>query len=278
MLLVLVTGAASVVLEGSLLSRGWNGAFDFAMILAGLLLTGGSANAFNMYLERNIDSQMARTRNRRPLPKGTIKPLPALIFAIIIGITGVLIFALRYNLLSTLLALGTIVFYSFFYTLYLKPRTPYNTVIGGIAGSMAPVIAWAAVTNAIMLAPILLFAIVFLWTPPHFWALALYMKKDYELVSYPMMPVVIGDSATKRQMLSYVTVLVVLSTACLMVGAGWFYLLVALTAGAIFIVRTLRLLSEPTNRLARGLFGYSIIYLFAVFTGLMLDKIITLIF
>jgi protoheme IX farnesyltransferase len=273
MLLVIITGATALVLEGSLLSEGFpNGYIRFVLILLGLMLTGGSANAFNMYLERELDARMERTRNRRPLPLKIIRPIHALLFAIGIGLAGVFVFAICFNLFSALLSLATIIFYSFFYTLYLKPRTPYNIVIGGAAGSMAPVIAWVAAAGQISTVPILLFILIFLWTPPHFWALALYIRKDYELVRYPMMPIVIGDTATKRQIFYYVMALVVSSAVCIWTGAGLFYALVAILMGGLFIYKSVRVLKSTTNELAKGLFGYSIIYHFAIFTALMLDS------
>lgn len=272
MLLVLITGAAALVWEGSLLHNlSVLGLAKFGAILLGLMLTGGSANAFNMYLEREIDAQMIRTKNRRPLPMGKIKPAYALAFAIGIGSAGVLIFAIFFNILCAALSLATILFYSFFYTLYLKPRTPYNIVIGGAAGSMAPIIAWAAVAGNIAIEPIILFTIIFLWTPPHFWALALYLRKDYETVHYPMMPIARGDLATKRQIFYYVIALVISSVVCVFYGAGLLYIIIALGTGVVFIQKSFKMLKGANER-ARGLFGYSIIYLFAVFAALMLDK------
>jgi len=274
MLLVLLTGATSLVLESSRLAPiSPDGLGRFALILVGLMLTGGSANAFNMYFERDIDARMSRTRNRRPLPLRAMQPGQALAFAIAIGVAGVAIFGIFFNFFSALLSLGTIIFYSFFYTLYLKPRTPYNIVIGGAAGSMAPVIAWAAASGRIDIVPVILFMIIFLWTPPHFWALALYLRKDYELVGYPMMPVVRGDLSTKKQILLYVIFLVIFSAACIFEGAGALYASVAAFAGAIFIIKSLKILKSESNALARSLFGYSIIYLFAIFTGLILDAV-----
>jgi heme o synthase len=276
MLLVVITGAGALVWQGSLFHNiTLLTLIKFAAILVALMLTGGSANAFNMYLEREIDAQMTRTRNRRPLPMGVIKPAHALAFAIGIGVTGVLIFALFFNLLSALLSLATILFYSFFYTLYLKPRTPYNIVIGGAAGSMAPIIAWAAVANSISIESLILFTIIFLWTPPHFWALALYLRKDYETVHYPMMPLVRGDRATKKQIFFYVISLVISSIACVLYGAGLLYFLVAIATGALFIRKSYKMFRGANER-ARGLFGYSIVYLFAIFAALMLDKAINI--
>jgi heme o synthase len=279
MLLVTFTGATSLVLEGSLLQQGWPvGIFRLVLILLALLLTGGSANAFNMYLERDIDARMSRTRDKRPLPQGLIEPRNALIFAIVIGLIGVAIFAISFNLLSAGLALATILFYSFFYTIYLKPRTPYNIVIGGAAGSMAPIIAWAAVTESLAPTPLLLSAIIFLWTPPHFWALALYMRNDYELVGYPMMPLVRGERATARQILFYVIALVILSAACIRLGAGILYAVIAALAGGILIYRAIRLIESKKDDLSRALFRYSIVYLLLIFVSLMLDSAIKISF
>jgi protoheme IX farnesyltransferase len=269
MLLVLVTGAASLVLQGLFVER----PADFFLVLLGLLLTGGSANAFNMYFERDIDSMMKRTGGKRPLPQGLIAPASALVFAIAIGVIGVGIFALFFNMLSAALALGTIVFYAFFYTLFLKPRTRYNIVIGGAAGSMAPVIAWAAASGSVTVTPIILFAIVFLWTPPHFWSLALYIRDDYETVGYPMMPVAAGDSHTRQLILLYTLIVVLFSFLLHVTGAGIIYGLMALAAGAVFVNRAATLYRLKSDITARAMFGYSIIYLFVVFAGAMIDAL-----
>ncbi len=270
MLLVLLTGAAALVMEGSLLYS----PVRFCLVLLGLLLSGGSANAFNMYFEREVDSLMSRTKDRRPLPLGIIKPRKALVFATVIGILGVLLFAVFFNLLSALMALGTIVFYSYFYTLFLKPRTRYNVVIGGAAGSMAPVIAWAAASGTIALQPLIMFAIIFLWTPPHFWSLALMAKKDYELVGYPMMPLAVGDKKTKRQIFVYSLALVAFSILLLFAGAGLVYALAVAVAGALFIYKAASLLATNSSFSPRAMFAYSIIYLLAVFMAVIADATI----
>ncbi len=270
MLLIIITGATALVMESSTLDN----PLDFLLILVGLGLTGGSANAFNMYFERSIDARMSRTQKRRPLPKGEIAPAKALAFAIAIGIIGVAIYAIRFNLFSAILALGTIIYYAFFYTLVLKPNTVHNIVIGGAAGAMGPVISWAAVTGGIAMAPFLLFLIIFLWSPPHFWALALFLKKDYEMVGLPMLPVVKGDKVAKNQILTYSLLLVVSSLFLIAVGAGIMYLAVALISGAILVLRSVKLRQSKTNDGAKGYFGYSIIYLFAIFLALIIDNII----
>lgn len=270
LLLVLLTGAAALVLEGSLS----HDPLRFAEVIFGLALTGGCANALNQYFERDIDAQMGRTRARRPLPRHAITPRAALIFAISLGVVALVLFSLQFNLLSAACALGTILFYSFFYTLWLKPRTHLNIVIGGAAGAMAPVIAWAAATGALAITPWILFLIIFFWTPPHFWALALCVKQDYQDVAIPMLPVIKGDAETRRQILVYTLWMVVISLALLLVKAGLFYLVLALVLGGIFLRKAWRIWRQDENSQAWGLFKYSIIYLFALFIGMMADKVV----
>lgn len=276
MLLVLFTGATSLVLEGSFLAQPMN----FALVMLGLFLTGGSANALNQYIERNLDAKMTRTRNRRPLPTGAIGDRHALVFSVTIGIVGIALFAIRFNWLTALLSLATILFYVWVYTLLLKPNTPQNIVIGGIAGAMAPLGAWTAATGTLAAAPWILFLLVFLWTPPHFWALALFCQDDYRAVGLPMMPIVKGELATLRQITVYTVIVFVVSLSLLIFGAGLIYLLVALALGGIFIQRALRMqrqfndVSQDSLASARKFFGFSILYLFGLFTAIMVDSVI----
>lgn len=270
MLLVLFTGAAAMVVEGTFLLR----PVDFGIVLLGLFLAGGSANALNQYFERSIDSNMTRTRKRRPLPMGTISPIRALLFAIVIGVLGVVMFALRFNLLTAGLALFTIVFYSFFYTLWLKPRTTQNIVIGGVAGSMAPIGAWAAATGELAVAPFIMFLIVFLWTPPHFWSLALFCRDDYRRVDLPMLPVIKGDQATLDQIFWYTLLLVGSSLSLVLFGGGWLYLAVALWLGWVYIGKAWRAKRDGQVTAARDLFKFSLVYLFAVFTAIIVDALL----
>ena len=221
LLLVVLTGAAGLVVEGSLN----NDPLRFMAVLVFLGMAGGSANAFNQYFERDIDAVMKRTRRRRPLPQGLISPNGALIYAITIGVISTAVFTLAFNLLAGALTLATILFYSLFYTLYLKPRTPQNIVIGGLAGSMGPVIAWAAGANSLTWTPLLMAAVIFFWTPPHFWALAIYLKDDYTQVGYPMMPGIVGDKATWAQIFIYTLVTLAISGALVIFEPGWLYLL-----------------------------------------------------
>lgn len=270
MLLVLITGATSLVLQGDLLADPGR----FILVLIALSLTGGSANAFNMYFEREIDSKMVRTSKKRPLPLGLIRPGNALTFAIVVGLIAIGVFAVFFNTISATLAFGTIVYYAFFYTLFLKPRTKYNIVIGGAAGSMAPVIAWAAATGTVTITPLILFMIIFLWTPPHFWSLALYIKEDYVAVGYPMMPVAVGDSRTKRMILLYTLIVVLFSFLLHYSGSGVVYGFIAFTAGVIFVYRAATLYRSESTVQAKALFGYSIIYLFVLFAGIMVDVVL----
>jgi protoheme IX farnesyltransferase len=270
MLLVILTGMSALVLEGTL----WHQPIRFALVLLGLELAGGSANALNQYLERNIDARMSRTRRKRPLPLGKVTPAEALIFAVSIGIASVVLFALFFNWLSAALAAATIVFYGFFYTLYLKPRTYLNIVIGGAAGAMAPVIAWAAVTGTSSWTPWILFAIIFFWTPPHFWSLALCLKRDYEAVAMPMLPVIKGDRETRKQIFIYTLWLVAISLTLLLVRAGLLYLVFALGLGGYFAWKAYHIWRQDESAPAWGLFKYSIIYLMTLFVAMMVDKAI----
>lgn len=270
MLLVLFTGMAALILEGSFLSN----PVKFVLVLVGLYLTGGCANALNQYFERDLDARMNRTRLRRPLPTGKIGANQALAFSMAIGFFGVILFAFFFNWLTAALALGTILFYSLYYTLWLKPNTSQNIVIGGIAGAMAPVGAWAAATNSMDVTPWIMFLIIFLWTPPHFWALALFCKDDYRLSGLPMMPIVKGDDSTRLQILVYTIVLVAVSMILGLSGAGWIYIISALTLGFLFIQKAFRLYSFKTDRQARSLFGFSLLYLFGLFACMMIDKVV----
>ncbi len=269
LLLVVLTGATALVVEQSLVSD----PLRFGLVLLGLSLTGGSANALNQYFERDIDAVMERTRRKRSLPLGRLSPREAFIFAVAIGIAGTSLFAFFFNLFSAVLALATIIFYAFFYTLFLKPRTHQNIVIGGAAGSMAPVIAWGAATGGLNLTPWILFLIIFFWTPPHFWALAICVKKDYERAKIPMLPVVKGDKETARLILVYTFWMVAFSLALLLVKAGLIYLLLALVLNGIFVFKAVRTWRRGTPQEAWGLFGYSIVYLLILFVGIMADAV-----
>ena len=269
-LLVLVTALAALVMEGSLLREPGR----LLLVLFAITLVAGSANAFNQYFERDLDAQMARTRTRRPLPLQHVTARSALVFAIAIGAASVAMLFWVGNALSAWLALGTILFYGFGYTLWLKPRTVHNIVIGGAAGAMGPVIAWAAASGGLTLAPVLLFLIIFLWTPPHFWALALCVKEDYRKVRIPMLPLVRGDAETYRQIEIYSVALVALkiATPFLRTG-GLIYAVLALGLGAVLVWKAVRARRLATVGSAWEVFGFSILYLLVLFLGLIADAI-----
>ncbi|MGD9489153.1 MAG: heme o synthase [Calditrichaceae bacterium] len=271
MLLVVVTGATALVMEGSLLGN----PAEFLLVLVALYLTGGAANALNQYFERDIDAKMTRTSGRRPLPRNKIPSKNALIFSVFIGTAGILIFGIFFNWFSAALSMGTILFYSLFYTLFLKPNTPQNIVIGGAAGAMAPVGAWVAATGSMSIDPWILFLIIFFWTPPHFWALALVYKDDYRLAELPMMPVVNGDTKTFRWIIMYSWVLVAVSlTLYFSQAAGLLYAIVAIVLGFLFIKKSIDAKRSRSEGLIKGLFGYSIVYLFGLFLAIIVDGLI----
>ena len=268
--LVIVTAVAGLVVEGSLLRD----PLKFALVLFAITLTAGSANAFNQYFERDLDAVMARTRAKRPLPLHRVPPAAALGFAIGIGALAAALLWVVANPLSAWLAVGTIVFYGFFYTLWLKPRTVHNIVIGGAAGAMGPVIAWAAATGGLALAPVLMFLVIFLWTPPHFWALALCIQDDYRMVKIPMLPIVKGEAETFRQIEGYTLALVALTLVMPFVHAGGLVLgVVSLVLGGIFVAKAISARRAGSVRAARDVFGYSIVYLFVIFLGMIADAI-----
>lgn len=270
MLLVLFTGATSLLIEGSLVHE----PIRALLFLLGLYLTGGSANALNQYFEREIDARMTRTSKRRPLPQKRIAASRALWFSVTIGLVGVALLLAIFNWLTAALSLTTILFYGFFYTLYLKPRTPQNIVIGGAAGAMAPVGAWTAATGAMSIEPWLMFLIVFLWTPPHFWALALYCKDDYVRARLPMMPVVRGEDETLRKILAYTALLIGVTIVPVVYGSGWLYLPVALYLGWKLWALAYRAYKVQQEQSYRALFGYSILYLFALFLAMIGDALL----
>ncbi|PWB70932.1 protoheme IX farnesyltransferase [candidate division GN15 bacterium] len=270
MLLVLFTGATALVVEGSLLRH----PMQFALVLLGLYLTGGSANAFNQYFERDIDARMSRTARRRPLPLHMVSAKEAFWFAVTIGAAGVALFAVAFNWLTALLSLATLLFYALFYTLWLKPHTWQNIVIGGAAGAMAPVGAWTAASGSMAVAPWLMFALVFLWTPPHFWALAMICKDDYVKAGLPMLPVVKGEGETIRQILWYSGALIAVSLTLFFAGAHWLYFAAAVGLGIWLIKKALVAREVRTMTAYRSLFGYSIIYLFALFAAIIVDNLL----
>ncbi|GAC1350787.1 MAG: heme o synthase [Ktedonobacteraceae bacterium] len=242
--------------------------------LLGGAMAAGSANCINCYIDRDIDQVMGRTQ-RRSLPSGRVEPQQALVFGIMLGVSAFIIFTAFVNLLSALLACSAILFYVFVYTLGLKRISTQNIVIGGAAGAVPVLVGWAAVTNSLSLTAIWLFAIIFFWTPPHFWALALLIQKDYERAGIPMLPVVKGEAETRRQILLYSLLLLPITLVLFVLGTmGYFYLAGALLLGGGLIYLALRLWRDQSKKWARTLFWYSNMYLAALFAIMVLDRVI----
>ncbi|MBB3769697.1 protoheme IX farnesyltransferase [Angulomicrobium tetraedrale] len=238
----------------------------------------GASGALNMWWDADIDAVMSRTR-RRPVPAGRIAPGEALAFGMTLSIGAVLVLGLLVNELSAALLAFTIFFYVVIYTMWLKRWTPQNIVIGGAAGAFPPMVGWAAASGGIGLESVLLFLIIFFWTPPHFWALALYKSGDYERAGVPMLPVVAGPSETRRQILLYTLVLVPLAMSPFFLGmAGVAYGIVSGIAGAGMVLLAARVYRRregaPAEKAARQLFGFSIIYLFLLFAVLLVEAVV----
>lgn len=242
----------------------------FVAILC-IILGCGSAAALNMWYDRDIDAIMARTQ-KRPIVTGKIKPDDALSFAVVIGFFAVVIMAVCVGYVASLLLLITILFYYYVYTVWLKRSSVQNIVIGGAAGAFPPMIGWAAVTGNVSFDSFLLFLIIFLWTPPHFWALALYKSDDYSKSKIPMMPVVMGDDYTKKQIVIYTVLMVFASVMPAFVGmSSLVYAVFASGLGSIFLYYAVALLPDEDNMLAPRLFFFSILYLFLIFAFMILD-------
>ena len=269
--LLLVTTLPTMVLAAGGIPSLWLMA---AVVFGGTLAAGG-ANAINMYVDRDIDDLMRRTRHR-PLPRQSVTPRSALAFGIGLSALAFLFLALAVNLLSAVLALSATAFYVFVYTMWLKRSTPQNIVIGGAAGCVPVLVAWAAVTGEVGLPALVLFAIVFYWTPPHFWALALRYRGDYAAASVPMLPVVRGEAETARQIVLYTIALIAVSLLLLpAAGMGWIYLVAAVVLGAFFLWGALRLRADAgSGRAAIDLFRYSISYLTLLFGAVAVDALL----
>ena len=268
--LVLLTGVPALLLA----ARGWPDARTALGAILGTALAAASAAAFNHYFDRDIDGLMARTRNR-PLPSGTLEPAHALRFAFVLAALALAVLGAWTNWLATLVGMLSIVYYALLYTVWLKRATPQNIVIGGAAGATAPLIAWAAVTGTIGLPAVLLAAIVFFWTPPHFWSLALYRREDYERARIPMLPVTHGEDETRRQIMLYTLCLVPVTLAPAAIGvAGPLYWVPAAVLGICFLWFAWRLLVTAETGRAVRLFRFSIAYLFLLFVALGVDAMI----
>ncbi|MBN9488761.1 MAG: heme o synthase [Alphaproteobacteria bacterium] len=274
MSLVVFTG-----LIGILIAPGHLHPFAAALAVLAIALGSGAAGAINMWYERDLDAVMARTC-RRPLPSGRVEPDDALGLGVLLSIFSLLLMSLATNFVAAALLAAAILFYVFIYTIWLKRRTPQNIVIGGAAGAFPPMIGWAAVTGNVSAVGIALFLLIFLWTPPHFWALALYRSDDYRRAGVPMLPVVVGPRETKRQMLIYTLLLVPVALAPTLLGAvGWFYGAVALAMSLAFVgyaVRVWRTADDETGHpAARGMFRFSLLYLAVLFAALPLDLVVS---
>ncbi len=238
-----------------------------------IALNAGAAGAINMWYDRDIDAIMKRTR-MRPIPLGRIPGEEALSFGVILSVLSVMMMGISLNWTAAALLAGANAFYVFIYTIWLKRRTPQNIVIGGAAGAFPPMIGWAAITGDISVYSLIMFAMIFLWTPPHFWALSLFANDDYKRAGIPMLPCVAGERTTKIQMLAYTLVLLpVCMLPFLMGDAGITYGVAAFALNAFFIFTAVRVLQDNTLKSAKLMFGYSVFYLFAIFLALMIDKV-----
>ena len=268
--LLLVTTIPTMILaEKGLPSLGL-----MAATLVGGALAAGGANAINMYVDRDIDRLMPRTQHR-PLVTGMVRPWAALVFAVLLEAAAVAELWLLVNPLSALLALSATLFYVFVYTLWLKRTSTQNIVIGGAAGAVPVLVGWSAVTNGLAWPPVVLFVIVFLWTPPHFWALAIRYAEDYRLAQVPMLPAVESMDVTSRKMLLYTIALWVATMALVPVAdTGWIYGVTAFLLGGFYVVSVLGLRRYPSPRRAMRLFQYSITYMTVLFAALAVDTLV----
>lgn len=266
-LLLITTVPAMVVAD-----RGWPGTWLVIATLLGGTLSAGGANALNSYHDRDIDQVMRRT-SRRPLPQARVDPVRARVFGWSLGLIGFLFLWLTVNLLAAAISTAALLFYVYVYTLALKKNTTQNIVIGGAAGAAPVLVGWAAVTGSLSLPAWVMFGIVFLWTPPHFWALAIRYKDDYAAAGVPMLPVVAGVPATTRQILLYSGLLGLFSLGLVpTAGLGWVYLAAATLLGFWFVFQAIRVFMNPDRAMA--LFGYSTVYLAALFAAMMVDALV----
>jgi protoheme IX farnesyltransferase len=266
--LLLITTVPAMVLAAD----GWPGTWLVLATLIGGSLSAGGANALNSYVDRDIDQLMKRT-HRRPLAQHEVDPKKALMFGVVLGVAGFVWLSAVTNLMAASLSTGALLFYVFVYTIALKRTTVQNIVIGGAAGAAPTLVGWAAVTGTVAVPAWVLFFIVFYWTPPHFWALALRYKDDYEKAGVPMLPAVAGVEATTRRMLLYTGLMVGVSLMLVPLGAmSWIYLVAAVGLGGWFLWDSWRVYREPER--AMKLFTTSTVYLSALFAAVMLDVLL----
>jgi protoheme IX farnesyltransferase len=239
--------------------------------LLGIALCSGSAAAINQVVDRKADASMTRT-DQRPLPQGELSPFHASCFAFVIGLMGALILYFFVNTLTMLLTLASLIGYAFIYTIYLKRATPQNIVIGGLAGAAPPLLGWAAISNTIDPFALLLVLIIFAWTPPHFWALAIYRKDEYAKESIPMLPVTHGVAFTKLQIVLYTIILFIVSILpYIVLMSGAIYLISAVILSSIFMYYSIRLYLSDDDSYAMRTFNFSIYYIFLIFVALLCD-------
>ena len=270
--LLLVTTLPAMVVA----ANGFPSLWLIAATLIGGSLAAGGANTINCYLDRDIDAIMRRTHSR-PIPSGLIPPERALIFGISLSVISFAFLTATVNLLTACLAVSAILFYVFIYTLWLKRSTVENIVIGGAAGAVPPLCGWAAVTGSLDAAPLIMFAIVFLWTPPHFWALAISYSNDDASAGGPMLPVARGAPEARRRSFVYAVVTVGVSLSLYMTGAvGLVYLALALASGAVFLWLAWQQIIRASNKAAMTLFRYSTLYLAIIFVAMLVDRLIPL--
>jgi len=271
MSLLLVTGACGMVVG----ARGWPGTLSFAAAMGGLALACGGASALNHVLDADIDRLMGKRTERRPVAAGRVPVPRALEFGLCLSALSFVVLASAVNALTAALALVGNLFYVLVYTRWLKRSTPQNIVIGGAAGAVPPLVGWAAATGNLSLPALWLFLIVFFWTPPHFWALALLLKENYTAGRVPMLPVVRGERETVRQIVLYTVGLIAITMLPFLWGsAGFAYLAAALTLGTIFLTGALALARHNSRRRAGLLFHYSLLYLALLFLAMALDAVV----
>ncbi|HEY6378622.1 MAG TPA: heme o synthase [Candidatus Dormibacteraeota bacterium] len=253
---------------------GWPRTLTVCLTLAGGALAAGGANTINMWFDRDIDRTMTRTC-ARPIPSGRITPARALSFGIAQGVAAFLLLTVTVNLLSAALAIAALLFYVGVYTMWLKRTSAQNIVIGGAAGAMPPLVGWAAVTGHLDLTAIYLFAVIFFWTPPHFWALALLMRSDYRRAGVPMLPVVEGMARTRTAILQYTVIMVIVTILPVLAHSfGWTYIIGATILNAVFVAGAVRLSRTRTAAAAAWLFHYSLLYLALLFATMAADRVI----
>ena len=247
--------------------------FFFIISVICISLGAGASGAINMWYDRDIDRVMSRTRGR-PIPAGKVDPAEALALGVVVSVLSVLLLSLSANFLAGGLLAFTIFFYAVIYTVWLKRSTPQNIVIGGAAGALPPVVGWASITGTVSVEALILFALIFFWTPPHFWALALVKNEDYKQANIPMLPVVAGKQETLRQIVIYSAVMAPTGVTPYLVGlTSIVYGVVAAVLGCAFFLLAIRLFKSPTDRQSWELFKFSVFYLAALFGCLILDKL-----